>query len=389
MIAPGLEERDARLARLRRAMSDAGLDALLVAGKGHWWTGRGYLRYLTDFHLWGHDGLYLLPLEGEPALVLSSYAVADKVAQRGWIDDTHGDVYLAPRMADLVRARGLAQARVGIVGERFVIGAGVRDELKELLPDVRWSRADLVFDRVRAIKSPLEIAQSREHWANVLAAMTRFQETVRPGVLQTDLAAEITRPLWAGGCRDILIFMGESPDEVSIPQPVPMRCDDKTRFHLEVCGPSGHWLEVTINLAWTPPTAIEKRVMDAEIDAFARIRETIRPGMRVTDIPRVFEATLREHGLELKETTSDAFDFHGQGMDCIEYPWHAQTPPWGQSQDWELEAGMVFSYHPKRKVVGHTGWGTGLNENVLITEHGPERLSGGWDQSWRPMEAPR
>jgi hypothetical protein len=55
-------ERDARFARLRQAMEQQQLDALLVAGKGHWWTGRGYLRYLTDFHLWGHDGLLLLPL---------------------------------------------------------------------------------------------------------------------------------------------------------------------------------------------------------------------------------------------------------------------------------------------------------------------------------------
>lgn len=385
MIVAGLEERDARLARLRAGMAAAGLDALIVAGKGHWWTGRGYLRYLTDFHLWGHDGLYLLPLDGDPSLVLSSYAVADKIAQRGWIDDTHGDVYLAPRMADRVRHRGLAAARIGIVGERFVIGAGVRDELTSLLPDVRWSRADEVFDRVRAIKSPLEIAQSREHWANVLSAMTRFQETVRPGMLQSDLAAEITRPLWAGGCRDILIFMGERPDEVSLPQGIPMRCDDKTRFHLEVCGPSGHWLEVTLNLAWKAPTEIETRVMDAEIDAFARIRATIRPGDRVRDMAQVFEATLRDHGLTLAEGTTDGFDYHGQGMDCIEYPWHAQTPPWGQSQDWVLESGMVFSYHPKRKIAGHVGWTTGLNENVLITDAGPERLSGGWDQSWRPM----
>jgi Xaa-Pro aminopeptidase len=241
------------------------------------------------------------------------------------------------------------------------------------------------MDRVRAIKSPLEIAQSREHWRTVLAAMTRFQETVQPGMLQTELVAEITRPLWAAGIRDLLIFIGERPDDVTIPRPVPLACDDKLRFHLEVCGPSGHWLEITLNLAWQPPSEIERRVMDAEIDAFARIRETIRPGMRVTDIPRVFEATLRDHGLELRHETTDAFDFHGQGMDCIEYPWHAQTPPWGQSQDWILEEGMVFSYHPKRKVVGHTGWGTGLNENILITKDGPERLSGGWDQSWRPM----
>lgn len=386
MIVPGIEERDARIARLRAAMAAEGLDALVVAGKGHWWTGRGYFRYLTDFHLWGHDGLYLLPLDGEPAIVLNSYAVADKIAARGWIDDAHGDVYLAPRMADLVRARGVQGGRIGLVGERFVMGAGVRDDLVARLPDARFARADTLFDRVRAIKSPVEIAQSREHWKVVLAAMTRFQETVTPGVHQTELAAEITRPLWAAGCRDILIFMGEDPADVTIPRPVAMRCDDKTRFHLEVCGPSGHWLEVTLNLAWRPPTPIEAQVMAAEIDAFAAVREQIRPGMRVSDMAKVVEASLRAHGLTLRsDSTSDAFDFHGQGMDTIEYPWHAQTPPWGQSQDWVLQAGMVFSYHPKRKVEGHTGWGTGLNENILITDTGAERLSGGWDQGWRPM----
>ena len=50
------------------------------AGKGHWWTGRGYVRYLSDFHLWGHDALIVFPVEGEPALVVSSYAVANMVA---------------------------------------------------------------------------------------------------------------------------------------------------------------------------------------------------------------------------------------------------------------------------------------------------------------------
>jgi len=71
-----MAERDARFSKLRGAMAEAGLQALLVAGKGHWWTGRGYFRYLADFHLWGHDGLILMPLEGGPMLTLTSAAVA-------------------------------------------------------------------------------------------------------------------------------------------------------------------------------------------------------------------------------------------------------------------------------------------------------------------------
>ena len=384
MIVPGLDERDARFARLRQAMQRSELDALVFAGKGHWWTGRGSFRYLTDFHLWGHDGLLLLPLDGEPSMVLNSPAVAAKIARRGWVTEHHGDAYLAPTMRRLIEGRGLARSRIGLVGERFVMGAGVRDELVEGLPDARFERADTLFDGIRAVKSPLELAQERELWPLVLSAMERFQQIVEPGVLGSEIAAEVTRPLWAAGARDILIFMGESPDEVTLPAPEPLRCDDKTRFHLEVCGPSGHWCEVTINLAWQPPSADEARLMAAEIEAFDRIRAEARPGRRLSDLAAVFEATMRDHGFAIEDETTH-FDFHGQGMDTIEYPWHAQARPWGQSQDWPLEAGMVFSYHPRRRLVGYQGWTTGLNEDIVITETGAERLSGGWDQSWRPM----
>lgn len=384
MTAPSLEERDTRIAKLRTAAHAAGFDALLVAGKGHWWTGRGYFRYLTDFHLWGHDGLILLPVSQEPSLVMTSHAVAAKVAKRGWITDCRGDVYLVPTIADAIHEAGLTYGEVGLVGARSIIGAGVRDELLEALPGANVRSADDVFDRIRAVKSSLELEQINELWQEVLPAMTRFQEIVEAGMLGTDIAAEITRPLWAAGARDILIFMGESPDEVSLPQPKPLRCDDKTRFHLEVCGPSGHWCEVTINLAWQPPSAAESQLMDAEIDAFERVRAAARPGTHLSELAALFEATLQEHGLQYAGTT-DHFDFHGQGMDTIEYPWHAQSSPWGQSQDLPLEAGMVFSYHPRRHIVGHEGWTTGLNEDIVITVDDAVRPSGGWDQRWRPM----
>ena len=384
MIDPGLDERDNRLARLRDAMSDRQLDALIVAGKGHWWTGRGYFRYLTDFHLWGHDGLILVPLTGEPALVLSSFAVAEKVAGRGWITDARGDVYLAPGMAAVVKEHGLAGSNIGLVGERAILGAGVRDELYAALPHVRFARADDLFNGVRARKSAVEIAQMSSLWVDVLKAMRTFQATVEPGVLAADIAADVTRPLRAAGARDILILMGESKDGVTLPSPAPLRCDDKLRFHLEVCGPSGHWCEVTLNLAWKAPSKDEAALMRAEIAAFDSIRAAAVPDVKLSDLARLFEDVLVTHGFAMEGTTNH-FDFHGQGMDTIESPWHAQSPPWGQSQDWPLEAGMVFSYHPRRQLTGYAGWTTGLNEDIVITSDGAERLSGGWDQSWRLM----
>ncbi|MBV7336428.1 Xaa-Pro peptidase family protein [Chloroflexi bacterium TSY] len=377
-----LTERDSRFARTRTAMTEAGLDALIVAGKGHWWTGRGYLRYFTDFHMWGHDGLLCIPLDGEPFMVFSSYAVAERIAARGWITDVRGDVFQAPRLAEMMAEKGITAGKVGIAGYRFILSAGNFDILREMLPGVEFVTADDLMDRIRMVKSALEIQQIRELWSLSKAAMERFVEVLEPGKTQRQLAAEASKVALAGGARDILVFIGERADDVNPPRDVPLTCDDYLRYHMEICGESGHWSEITVNCAFQPPTDLELRSMESELRAMDAICSQAKPGAKLSELAHTFESTLMEDGWQLGKPTV-AFDFHGQGMDTIERPWHAAESPWGQSQDWPLEAGMVFSYHPKRQVSPKPGWGTGINEDILITETGAERLGNGWDHRWR------
>ncbi len=379
-----LSERDERYTRLRAAMRPAGLDALLVAGKGHWWTGRGYMRYLTDFHLWGHDGLLLIPLAGEPTLALTSHAVAAKIAARGWVEDTAGDVYLVPQIAHAAQARNLSRARIGVAGMRAIIGAGVLAELREALPGAEFVDADEVIDRVRMIRSAHEIAQIRDLWTLSKACMEHFVQIVAPGKTQLELAAACSRIALEGGARDILVFIGEAPGQTGVPDPTPLRCDGITRFHLELCGPSGHWSEITVTCAYRPPSELEERLMDSELRAYTAIRAAARPGATLPALAAIFERTLSEDGWTLDEPPRH-FDFHGQGMDTIERPWFAAEQPWGGSQNWPLEAGMTFSYHPHRAITPSVAWGTGINEDILITPAGAERFSGDWDLRWRRM----
>lgn len=360
------------------------MDALIVAGKGHWWTGRGYLRYLTDFHLWGHDGLLLVPLEAEPSLVLTSHAVAGRIGKRGWVEDTRGDVYLVPALAGAVRERKLEYGTIGIAGRRSVIGAGVEEELRAALPGVEFKDADELLDRVRMIRSELEIRQIRELWELSKAAMEHFVDIVAPGRTQRALSAECSRVALEGGARDLLVFIGEQPGNVDIPTDDALRCDDMVRFHMEICGPSGHWSEITVNCAYRRPSEAEQRLLESELRAYAAIREAARPGALLPDLAALFERTLHEDGWSLGHTAPH-FDFHGQGMDTIERPWFAAEQPWGTSQSWPLEAGMVFSYHPSRAVTPFSGWSTGINEDILIGGTGAERLSGDWNLRWREM----
>ena len=82
----------------------------------------------------------------------------------------------------------------------------------------------------------------------------------------------------AGGARDILVFIGESPDDLDPPRDVPLRCDDVVRYHMEICGESGHWSEITVNCAFRPPTDLELRLMESELRAMAALTAQAKPG---------------------------------------------------------------------------------------------------------------
>lgn len=382
-LAP-LSERDGRFSRVRERMSAAGLDALLIGCKGHWWTGRGYARYLADFHLWGHDGLILLPLEGEPAMAVTSPAVAGLIAERGWITDTGGDMFVLPRVLRAIRERGLARARIGTVGTPWIIPADLYRGFVDELPDAGIEPADELLDQVRMVKSPVEIQQNREVWELAKAAMERFAEVLRPGPTQRELAAEACRVALAGGARDLLVMMGEDSGRYGPPEDTPMRCDGIVRYHMEVCGESGHWCELTITFAFRPLADDESRLIESELRALEAVRAAVRPGVRLADLAARFEQVLRDDGWELGAPTQH-FDFHGQGMDVIELPWYAAEQPWGGSMDTPLEPGTIVSYHPRRNVVPAVGWSPGVSDNLLVTGDGAELLSGEWSHRWREV----
>lgn len=378
-----LAERDMRYAKIRAAMAAQGYDALLIGGKGHWWTGRGYFRYLTDFHLWGHDALILLPLTSDPLLTITSYALAERVKRNGWITDCRGDVYLVPNMVKAIQERGLTQGRIGICGFQWILPAGAYEYLKSTLPGVEFANADALLNDIRMIKSELEIRQIREHWDLSKRAMERFVEIVGPGKTQRELAAECSRIVLAEGSRDILVFISED-GSANVPQDVPLKCDGIVMYHMEICGASGHWSEITVNCAFREPTELEGRLLETELRAHREIHHMAKSGARLSDMARTFERVLVQAGWEIGPPT-DHYDFHGQGMDAIEVPWYSADPNWGASQDRELMAGMVFSFHPRRVVYPTPTWKPGLNEDVLITPTGIERLSGDWDMRWRMM----
>ncbi len=379
-----LSERDRRMSSLRMAAAEARLDGLLFAGKGHYWTGRGAIRYLTDFHLWAHDALLLLPVESAPVMTVNSYGVAQRVAERGWLEDARGDYRLVRGIADAIREKGLTGARIGIVGHQWILPAGACDDLAAMLPHVTFVPSDHVFDAVRTVKSPLEIEQCRQLWPVMRASMARFRDALSPGITQREAVAAAVATATAMGAREVLAFIGERPDEYDPPENVAMRCDDVVRLHLEICGESGHWCERTMTFAYRDPTPAEAALLHAEVVAYEAVRRAAVPGRTLAEISAVFVDAMADQGFSASGSSAH-FDFHGQGLDAIEHPWFSSYGPAGTFGDAVLREGQVFSYHPRRPYVGIVGWLPDIHDDILIESTGAIRLSGDWAFDWQRM----
>lgn len=377
---PSLDERDRRIARIREEMEKEELDALLIAGKGHGWTGRGYFRYLTDFHIWGHDGMILLPLEGEPMLTFTSSGVGDMIAERGWITDTKADWDVAPTIVQEMKERGLDRGRVGVAGHEMIVPNGVFDTLVSGLPQVNFVNSDPLMNRVRAVKSDVEIKQIRELWDIATDAMETFVDDLEEGKTELELSGGPVRHIHEQGCRQYLIFLNGN-----IPGDNVVDLDGVINYHMEILNQSGHWCEITVQPAFDPPSDAEMDLMETELRAYEEVREAAVPGTTLGELASVYERVLEEDGWDIKPESQELhhYDFHGQGMDWIEWPrWSPNDP---ERHDTELEPGMYINYHPFRLLEQDVGR-TGINDGMLITEDGGERIYPDWDMNYRLMD---
>jgi hypothetical protein len=145
---------DARIARVRAAMGEAGLDALLLYTNN---TRTAGVSWLTGFVPYWSEALLVVPRDRELVLVAAlTYRV------KSWIERTSrlAEVIHSPRIG--LEAGGMvaawkADAAVGI-GDLDGLAAGVVDDLRQGGPRLTLSDATTLFAPLRAEADPAEIA---------------------------------------------------------------------------------------------------------------------------------------------------------------------------------------------------------------------------------------
>ena len=147
-----LLERDRRMAALRTMMKEQGYQVLIVGGNAEAMQ-RGYIRYVSDWRLWGGRGFAVIPLEGEPVLVLGAGSQSYWSKRVGWIPDVRAAGDMVVEVVDTVMAQGFSQSTLGLVGMNHVMNYGDVGLLQRELGQARLVDATKAVDDIMAVKS--------------------------------------------------------------------------------------------------------------------------------------------------------------------------------------------------------------------------------------------
>jgi Xaa-Pro dipeptidase len=316
-------EVDRRYGLVRNALTEHGLDALVVAGSEY--TGfEGAVRYLSGFQIVHRYAYVLVPLEGDPSIVFP--AEARYVGEHGdsWIEDQvfidHPGSWLAGK---------LAGKRVGLYGGDYVMQA--RD-FAALQGEVDLVPFDEQFDLARAVKSDAELESVRDSVRINTEGFHAFHEAYAPGKTAAEVLAPAEKLFVEEGCGRLTMNMVLVGAEFAIARKETV-LGEFCVPSLEIAGPGGHWVEISRALG--TPSAEVSRMFEAYEEYYDAAKEALRPGAAAHDVHRTVSNGFTERGYHLGHVTG-----HSIGMTMIEHP------KIGEGIGTELAENMVFSMHP-------------------------------------------
>ena len=356
--------------RLRAAMDEAALDALIVTSPENFAYVTGFVVPSQPLMRWRHAAV-VLGREGDPALLcvdMEETTLRERfpdAALRVWAE--FGDDPMEA-LAGLARDLGHAGARAGV--ELDQLPAGDYRRLADRLPQARLVPCEGLLARQRQRKTAGEIERLRALSRIADRAIGDAFRAVRPGDTEMDLAAALTRSVYAQGAEQFKLMIVASGERSQLPNVGPsgraLAPGDVCRveifpvvggYHAGVCRSAvvGH----------APPGA--ERIWAHLVECKRLLLDRIRPGTATRAVWRAFLDKFGALGLP-----PIAFAGHGIGLHLHEEPYLAAH------DEGVLASGMTLGVEP---LVLRTGLGFGLQlkDMIAVTDDGCELLSDATD----------
>ena len=373
-------EFDARLARVRQSMTEAGLDAICTSNPAN-------IDYLTGYGVRSYSNIQavIVDTEGDQPHWLGRFMDTGGALLLTYLDDDHVHHYVDDFVdsdskhpfdvvVDLLDRRGLANKRIGVEKSAYFTLPKSLEVLEAGLPNATIVDASSLVNWVRTVKSPAEMRYIREAAVLTDLGMQAGFEAIEVGRRENEVAAAILHAMTKGtpeiGGFDGFSVMMPTGAEFARTYHTswsdqPYRKDTSTGF--EFTGNRHHYsapLARTVYLG-TPPDDLLKAasIMIEGLDALV---SGLKAGMTGEEGERIWREVAIRQGVD-----KEARIGYGVGLN---YPpgWSEQTISLRPGSKQILEENMTIHCIPSL-MLGN--WGLEISETVVIGEDRSEALS--------------
>lgn len=349
-----------RIERAQQLMASTGIDLLVIGPSSDF-------RYFTGHapHLSERLTALLIPRTGQGTVVVPRLEapllsdLQEHVQLAVW-DETESPL---ARVAQIARAAGTQSVAVN-----DQLWSGFLLPLQEMLPDAEFAVGGAVMSRLRVVKDAEELALLREASRRTDVVWSEFCATASlAGQTETEIADFLRKLMAAHGMPEVAFcIVASGPNSASphhrnsdrVVQPGdPVVIDFGGLWH-------GYYSDITRTPVAGEPDPEFARAYEVVLRAQQAAFEAIRPGVPCQDVDRAARRVITDAGY------GDYFIHrlgHGLGLTGHEEPYLVE----GNRQ--VLEAGMVVSDEPGVYLPGR--WGVRIEDSVVVTEDGAERLN--------------
>jgi len=354
------DERRARIEKARRLMRANKIGAVVMEGGSS-------MFYFTGTRWNAGGGMFglVLPVSGEPAWIVPA---ADEARARDAIHigadirtwaESDGPYRL---IAQTLKDRGVAGGRVGMEERtRFAVFDGIRKEA----PSLKFVSADPVTAGCRVIKSPAELALMQRANDITIAAYRAAFATLREGMTQRDLSANIAAAYRALGVQGeaMAVFGKYTAYPHGSIQPQKLQEGDLVLID-DGCSVDGYQSDITRTTIFGKPTARQREIWSLERKAQDAAFAAAKLGATCESVDAAARKVITDFGFgpDYKVPGLPHRTGHGIGLDVHEWTYLVR------GNKTRLAPGMCFSDEPMIAIYGE--FGVRLEDCMYITEDG-------------------
>ena len=372
------EEYAERRERAAKLVAQAGYDVLVANGHE---SDPSVVRYFSAYWpLFEMGGVAIAP-SGQSAL-MAGMESGEFAKGRSLIPNIHlmkeyretaDPVYpgmAGSSYADVFESIGVSDVkRIGVAGY-LCTNMAMYEGLRESFPDAEIVNADDLTAKLRAQKSPAELACLREGFRLGELALETMLKVVKPGMTELELAGVAIAELYANGAEGeahtVYSFGGKKTSN-GISRGTHRRLEKGDIVQINVGGRvDGYSPSVGRPICLGKMTDRQRRLLEFGRDMHYRTFDWVRAGIVAKEVAIKYEDFVKEQGMERHYLYGPCT---GLGLMEVEKPWMESV------SEYTIEPGMTFQadtfFHDE-------DFGCRWENGMLVAESGPaEWLSSG------------